>query len=503
MSKRKSNIVPMTLLSLVAITSMIPEIVAQPAERYAPTVTFDREMYSVTDKALITVDDIYVDSIETVGNIEVQISSTSMAENITLSLVETGTDTGIFIGELAFNAEVSGDGTIKARPGDAIVASYSYYEFNCAAITEFACYRSIYARAMISNQPPLADNDSVVTREDNAVTIMVLSNDFDPDNDTIRLVSVSEPLNGSVVVNAEGMSVTYTPDLNFFGSDNFAYTISDGSLDATGIVSIAVGSVNDVPEAYDQSIVTDEDIPVVVNLSGSDIDAQTLAFSIVEQPTHGILDSVRNAGVNSGMVTYTPEPDFNGNDSFTFNVSDGELNSSIAIVNITVSPVADRMPSTISISASSLSVVMGQNITISGSISPPHAAAVLLKYTQPGASVFYVSVVSSTAGNYTHAYAPNIAGTWSVEASWEGDENYLEASNTIASIVVSDVDIVIDERKPQTDLPLWPLLLIPVAAVPILRYVPRPLDRPPDTDGLNLREKGSVTVNIDAKVVRE
>ncbi|MCI0678023.1 MAG: Ig-like domain-containing protein [Actinobacteria bacterium] len=97
------------------------------------------------------------------------------------------------------------------------------------------------------NQPPTASPDSVTTSEDTAVTIAVLDNDDDPDGDSLNITSVGNPPNGSAVINA-GSSVTYTPDLNYDGTDAFDYTISDGS-GGTATATVTVQSVNDQPVA--------------------------------------------------------------------------------------------------------------------------------------------------------------------------------------------------------------------------------------------------------------
>ena len=78
------------------------------------------------------------------------------------------------------------------------------------------------------NDPPVAEDDSADTPEDTPVTIDVLANDSDVDaGDTLSVESVTQGTNGSVVNN--GGDVTYTPNLNFSGSDSFEYTVSDGN----------------------------------------------------------------------------------------------------------------------------------------------------------------------------------------------------------------------------------------------------------------------------------
>ena len=79
---------------------------------------------------------------------------------------------------------------------------------------------------------------------------------------------------------------------------------------------------------------TDEDQSIVVSLSATDIDGDNLIYSL---GTNGLNGSVE---INGTLATYTPNADFNGSDSFTFSVSDGDL-SDEAEVTITINAIND------------------------------------------------------------------------------------------------------------------------------------------------------------------
>src|SRR5439155_10745343 len=78
-----------------------------------------------------------------------------------------------------------------------------------------------------------------------------------------------------------------------------------------------------------QSVATDENVPVMVTLSGSDIEGDALTFTVLSGPTRGSLSGT------APNLTYTPNPNESGTDSFTFQVNDGSLNSAVATVSIT------------------------------------------------------------------------------------------------------------------------------------------------------------------------
>jgi len=186
------------------------------------------------------------------------------------------------------------------------------------------------------NDLPIAQDDSDTTDEDVPVMIDVLANDSDVDGDDLTVQSVTQPADGAVLNNAT--DVTYTPDPDFHGVDTFTYTVSDGSGGTdTATVAVAVATVNDPPIAQDDSPSTDEDVPVVIDLlaNDDDLDGDLLNVESVTQPANG---TVAN---NGSDVSYTPDANFNGSDTFTYTVSDGNGGTDTATVMVTVASVND------------------------------------------------------------------------------------------------------------------------------------------------------------------
>lgn len=109
------------------------------------------------------------------------------------------------------------------------------------------------------------------------------------------------------------------------------------SLSDVKTFRIRINEVNQAPRADNVSVIVDEDNSVSFSLRGSDADlpANTLGFQIISNPQHGKL-----SGANSNL-TYTPNPDFNGSDSFTFKINDGALDSNAATVTINIRPIND------------------------------------------------------------------------------------------------------------------------------------------------------------------
>ncbi len=192
------------------------------------------------------------------------------------------------------------------------------------------------------NSTPTATNDSFVIDQDavlNSVPNSVLDNDTDPDGDPLTAVQLSNPVSGTLVFNADG-TFTYTPNAGFFGSDSFTYHANDGAANSNiATVTITVLQGNTVPIASDDTYTIDENVtlnsaPASVLDNDVDGDGDGLTAVLVTNPSNGSLALNTN-----GTFIYTPTPQFNGTDTFTYRADDGTDNSNIATVTITVNPV--------------------------------------------------------------------------------------------------------------------------------------------------------------------
>ena len=191
----------------------------------------------------------------------------------------------------------------------------------------------------VDDDPPVAVDDTPTADEDVPLNIDVLGNDSDPDGDTLSILSVTVPDQGGAVVN-NGTDVTYTPASDFYGVETFSYTVTDGTAgdERSATVTVTVNSINDDPVANDDTAATDEDTAVTINVLENDTDVDTgdtLTVTSVTQPGNG-------AVINNGTdVTYTPNADFFGSDSFTYTVGDGNGGSATGTVNVTVNSIND------------------------------------------------------------------------------------------------------------------------------------------------------------------
>ncbi|WP_400072158.1 malectin domain-containing carbohydrate-binding protein [Zobellia russellii] len=121
------------------------------------------------------------------------------------------------------------------------------------------------------NEAPVAVDDEVETTQDTAMLIEnLLANDTEPNGQVITIVTVDTPQNGEAVLQEDGLSVLYTPDVGYVGSDSFEYTIEDETgLSATATVSITVTPENQAPVALLQASVQVGEVALYVEFVGS------------------------------------------------------------------------------------------------------------------------------------------------------------------------------------------------------------------------------------------
>ena len=181
------------------------------------------------------------------------------------------------------------------------------------------------------NDAPLAAAGNAATVRQNPVAITLAGSDVD--GDVLSYQVVTGPANGTL--SGTPPNVSYKANAGFTGSDGFTYRVFDGSVySAAAAVAVEV-SANTPPLATAKSVTTNEDTEVAIALAGTDADGDTLAYSIVTSPAKGVLTG---SGAN---LSYKPNANVSGSDSFTFRVSDGQAFSAAATVSISISAVND------------------------------------------------------------------------------------------------------------------------------------------------------------------
>ena len=235
---------------------------------------------------------------------------------------------------------------------------------------------------VIPNTPPEAGDDTASINAGETANIAVLANDTDADGDPLTITGVTDPSDGTVVV--DGDDITYTPDDGFVGTDSFTYTIDDGR-GGTDTATVDVVVTNTAPDALDDSATVEPASTgtIAVLANDTDADGDPLTITGVTDPTNG------TAIVDGDNITYTPDAGFSGDtDTFTYTISDGNGGTDTATVTVTVEPntppeAGDDTVSTPSNQIATIEVLTndmdadGDPLTITGVTDPLNGTAIV------------------------------------------------------------------------------------------------------------------------------
>ena len=165
------------------------------------------------------------------------------------------------------------------------------------------------------NDSPAAAADASSVQEAGSIAIPVLANDTDIDGDTLRLVAVSVPGQGTATAQPDD-TILYVPDLGACGPDTFSYTVGDGQ-GGTDTATVEITIVNVLPTADTDEIETLEETVVLIPVLDNDTDPSgILVIDYVDAPEHGTARTV------DGQIEYTPQLRFEGTDRFSYTISD-------------------------------------------------------------------------------------------------------------------------------------------------------------------------------------
>ncbi|NJN34531.1 MAG: tandem-95 repeat protein [Saprospiraceae bacterium] len=207
--------------------------------------------------------------------------------------------------------------------------------------------------APTGNQPPIANDDNTATPAGTPITIPVKANDTDPNGDPLSNPTlVGTPTGGTATVNPDG-SITFTPTPGFTGTAEVPYAVCDNGAPVkcdTAKLTVEVypnpNQANLPPVAIDDAKTTNVNTPVSGTVATNDSDpnaGQTITFTQLTSAANGTV--IFN---NDGTYTYAPNPNFVGNDQFSYRVCDNGTPSlcDTAIVSITIQtpPVTNLAP---------------------------------------------------------------------------------------------------------------------------------------------------------------
>ena len=300
------------------------------------------------------------------------------------------------------------------------------------------------AMVIININGVIGITDDNVTYLNTAVSGNVLTNDQDPqgDNLSVNITLISNPLNGSVSMSANG-NYTYTPTTNYLGVDEFQYEVCDDQSQSacdTVLVSIDVvgqptgGNNSVIANADENQTLIDESVSGNVLANDEDPDGDNLWVNTTPatSPSNGSLT------LNSdGTYTYTPSSGFVGVDSFEYQVCDDGTPQSCAteLVSIDVLSDFDGNGSTQAVAGDDFLLTF-EDIAGSGNLGTNDSGGIL--NTTPISNPSNGAVTINSNGTYT--YTPN--------------GGYIGPDQFIYSRCESDVSTTMTVTQASTDIPV-------------------------------------------------
>jgi hypothetical protein len=255
------------------------------------------------------------------------------AQNDPLTLTSVDADTGL--------ATIDGQ-TIVYQPATNFsgVANLTYIVADTLGLTDTG---TILVTINPINDDPLVAGENISTSGGGSINVDVLNNDSDPDGDLLSVIS-ADTTEGTVSIE-DDFTLIYQPSMGFEGETEVNYVVSDSNGGtAEGLLVITVSNENIAPTAANDTYTLFANTLLGIDKSGgllindTDVNNDLLVVNTtpITLPSSGTLDLD-----DDGSFTYSPNTDFVGVDSFTYQISDPGLLTDSATVNITVQPIPD------------------------------------------------------------------------------------------------------------------------------------------------------------------
>jgi len=271
-------------------------------------------------------------------------------------------------------------------PQDAIMQNKTFVIANYGQLKRFSV-----------NEAPIITTTSISTDEDTDLSHQLTF--INLEEDTLTFEITLSATKGSVSINESGM-VEYQPNENVNGQDSFKVKIIDQyGGDSEKEISITINAINDAPEVLGNVVEVNEDTALETSLNTIDIDDDSLEFQLINDTSSGelILKS-------DGSYTYQAIENYNGEDEFTFSVSDGVAPPVHGVVSIIVNGVNDSPELNVE------DLTLDEDSQTVGQASSSDIDGDLLNYIISSDPI-HGQVTISTSGSYTYQGNDNFNGT--------------------------------------------------------------------------------------------
>jgi hypothetical protein len=279
------------------------------------------------------------------------------------------------------------------------------------------------------NKSPIAYDQSLSVDANDKIDIALVGEDAD--KDPIQFVIVSNPADATLdKFDITKGTVTYIPQTDYVGNDSFTFKVIDdkGAESYTAAVNVDVtapstnigvnDSANQAPTALDQSTSVDKNNQLNITLVGEDADNDTIQFAIVSNPADATLDKF---DITKGTLTYIPQTDYVGNDSFTFKVIDdkgAESDTATVSVNVKENNQTNQAPQAFDQSINDSNLSNYRYVT--WSVGEEEDRSILFARSTDGGKTFS-SPVSMSGSSRSTVFNPEVSSSGNnVYVVWQG-----------------------------------------------------------------------------------
>jgi hypothetical protein len=334
-------------------------------------------------------------------------------------------------------SSIAADGTFTYTPSAGYIGSDSFSFTADDAATSLDSDPATITITVSAPPPPgpVAANLSVATYE--GVTVAGVLPASDGNGNALNYAATT-PAQGGVTVNNLTGAFTYTPTSpTYVGPDSFTFTVIDtvtGAISAPATVTLSVDPVpgsaaTAAPLADNSSVTVYESQVLSGRVSAASAGGNTLTYTAVTQPTHGVLSLT----ANSGVYTYTPTATYTGADSFTFTATDN--GTSVVSADATVSiTVAAAPPPATPPQVNDVTFTLYQDQPLSGTLTAADAANNPVNFSVVQPSHGSVTLTATT-GAFT--YTPNAGFTGSDSFTYTAIDTTTTAASSAATVTLT------------------------------------------------------------------
>ncbi len=335
------------------------------------------------------------------------------------------------------------------------------------------------------NDVPVAANETTSTPQDTPKSGSVLTNDTDPDGDTLSITTftiggvtynagdtASIPGVGTIVVNTDG-TYTFTPAFGYVGTvPTIGYAISDGNGGTTnGTLTLSVTDVNDAPLAAVDIATTTMDTVKTGNVLSNDTDVEGNTLTVTQFTIAGVtgtftagqtatIPGVGTITVNAdGSYTFTPATGFTGDvPLITYTVTDGN-STDTADIDIYVAPVNQAPTATPDTKTVNEDSVATGNVLTDGTPDSDPNAGTTLTVTE------YSFTIGGTVYNYPAGSTAVIPGVGTIVVNADGSYTFTPNANYSGAVPVISYTITDSDGSAAVGATATSTLTIAITAV--------------------------------------